>query len=111
MNRLRKTRQEKKLTLKEVSEQLNKKGFEITPDSLAKYERGNREPKLETWQKLADFFGVTVAYLLSQGIPIKIISKRLGHSRVTVTLNVYSYLIDEFKAQNDDLILQKLSQL
>lgn len=63
MNRLRKTRQEKKLTLKEVSEQLNKKGFEITPDSLAKYERGNREPKLETWQKLADFFGVTVPYL------------------------------------------------
>lgn len=54
---------------------------------------------------------VHVAYLLSQGIPIKIISKRLGHSRVTVTLNVYSYLIDEFKAQNDDLILQKLSQL
>lgn len=54
---------------------------------------------------------VHVAYLLSQGIPIEVISKRLGHSRVTVTLNVYSYLIDEFKAQNDDLIIQKLSQL
>lgn len=66
MNRLRELRKEKKLTLKEVSSQLEQNNLRISPDALAKYERGDREPKLETWQKLADFFGVSVPYL--QGI-------------------------------------------
>ena len=47
---------------------------------------------------------VHVAYLLSKGVDIYAISKRLGHSNITVTLNTYSYLIDEFKAKNDTLI-------
>ena len=63
MNRLRELRKEKKLTLKEVSSQLEQNNLKISPDALAKYERGDREPKLETWQKLADFFGVSVPYL------------------------------------------------
>lgn len=66
MNRLRALRKEKKLTLKEVSSQLEQNNLKISPDALAKYERGDREPKLETWQKLADFFGVSVPYL--QGV-------------------------------------------
>ena len=66
MNRLRELRKEKRLTLKEVSSQLEQNNLKISPDALAKYERGDREPKLETWQKLADFFGVSVSYL--QGI-------------------------------------------
>lgn len=66
MIRLRKLRQEKKLSLKEVSEELKRFGLNISPDGLAKYERGDREPKLQTWQKLAEFFGVSVQYL--QGI-------------------------------------------
>ena len=63
-NRLRELRHEKNLTLKEVSSQLEQNNLEISPDALAKYERGDREPKLETWQKLADFFNVPVDYLL-----------------------------------------------
>lgn len=66
LNKLRKLRQNKNLTLNQLSNQLSKNGFNITSDALAKYERGNREPKLETWQKLANFFGVSVGYL--QGI-------------------------------------------
>ena len=62
-NRLKELRHEKKLTLKEVSSQLEQNNLKISPDALAKYERGDREPKLETWQKLADFFGVSVPYL------------------------------------------------
>ena len=63
MNRLRELRKEKKLTLKEVSSQLEQNNLKISPDALAKYERGDREPKLETWQKLADYFNVSVPYL------------------------------------------------
>ena len=54
---------------------------------------------------------VHVAYLLSKGVDIYAISKRLGHSNITITLNTYSYLIDEYKAKNDTLIIDKLSEL
>ena len=54
---------------------------------------------------------VHVAYLLGQGVDIYAISKRLGHSDITVTLRTYSYLIDEYKAKNDTLIIDKLAEL
>ena len=54
---------------------------------------------------------VHVAYLLGKGVDVYAISKRLGHSDITITLKAYSYLIDEYKAQNDDLIVKKLQEL
>ena len=60
-NRLKELRNKKHLTLKELGEQLG-----MPNNTLSQYETGKREPKLETWQKLADFFGVSVPYL--QGI-------------------------------------------
>lgn len=60
-NRLKELRTKKHLTLKELGEQLG-----MPNNTLSQYETGKREPKLETWQKLADFFGVSVPYL--QGI-------------------------------------------
>ncbi|EFB62001.1 hypothetical protein HMPREF9209_1938 [Lactobacillus gasseri 224-1] len=35
----------------------------LANNTLSQYETGKREPKLETWQKLAEFFGVSVQYL------------------------------------------------
>ena len=64
MNRIRECRRNKKLTLKQLSKELAKKKFKISADALGKYERGEREPKLETWLKLANFFNVSVAYLM-----------------------------------------------
>lgn len=52
-----------------------------------------------------------VAYLLSEGVDIYAISKRLGHSDLSTTMNVYAYLIDEYKARNDLLITSKISKL
>jgi len=52
-----------------------------------------------------------VAYLLSQGIDLYAISKRLGHSNITVTANTYAYLIDEYKAKTDEKIIKSLSNL
>ena len=45
-----------------------------------------------------------VAYLLSENIDLYIISKRLGHSDISTTSRVYSYLIDEYKNRADNKI-------
>ena len=62
MNRLRQTRKQKEITLKEVAEDTG-----ISGDVIGKYEREEREPKKETWIKLADYYCVPVAYLM--GLP------------------------------------------
>ncbi|MBZ2406124.1 helix-turn-helix domain-containing protein [Liquorilactobacillus hordei] len=66
-NRLRKLRQRKGLTLEEETKLLAETvSLRLSPDALAKYERGDREPKLETWESLANFFNFPVGYV--QGI-------------------------------------------
>lgn len=63
-NKLKTLRQQKKLTLTELASQLNATvELSVTPTTLARYEKGEREPKLATWQKLADFFDVAVSYI------------------------------------------------
>lgn len=52
-----------------------------------------------------------VAYLISQGIDIYAISKRLGHSDISITLKTYAYLLEEYKNKQNDKIIQSLSKL
>ncbi|NYA73850.1 helix-turn-helix transcriptional regulator [Lactobacillus salivarius] len=64
MNKIRELRKEKNLTLDELSKELQEKeNFKISSNAIGKYERGLREPKLKTWQALANFFNVPVSYL------------------------------------------------
>lgn len=58
MNRLKELRQKNNLTLKELGQKIG-----MANNTLSQYETGKREPKLETWNKLADYFHVPVAYL------------------------------------------------
>lgn len=63
MNRIKELRLQHGLTLKQLGNQLSKNNFSVSPDALAKYERGDRNPKIETLRQLADFYGVSVPYL------------------------------------------------
>lgn len=60
-NRIKEIRKTQKKTLREVADSLH-----TSNQNVSNWERGNSEPKLETWQKLADYFNVSVPYL--QGI-------------------------------------------
>lgn len=57
-NRIKQVRKRLGLSLAEVG-----KGIGLATNTVSRYENGKREPKLETWQKLADFLGVSVSYL------------------------------------------------
>lgn len=63
-NRLKQVRKKAGLSLAEVGNEIG-----LATNTISRYENGNREPKLETWQKLAKLFNVTVPYL--QGIDDK----------------------------------------
>lgn len=63
-NKIRELRAERGLTLANLA---NNTGLAVS--TISQYETGKRNPKLETWIKLADYFGVSVGYL--QGIEDK----------------------------------------
>ena len=63
-NRIRELRTEKNISQAQLASDTG-----ISQQSLSFYEKGSRKPKIEAWQKLADYFGVSVGYL--QGIEDK----------------------------------------
>ncbi|QCQ04097.1 helix-turn-helix transcriptional regulator [Ligilactobacillus animalis] len=63
-NRIKELRLEKGLSQRKLSEKTG-----ISQQALSLYEKGERKPKIETWQKLADYFDVSVSYL--QGVTDK----------------------------------------
>ncbi len=58
---LRKLRKQKNLTQKQLADYLH-----VTDGAVAMWEHGRREPDVEILTKLADFYGVTVDYLLGR---------------------------------------------
>lgn len=70
-NRLKALRMEKDLTLDEIQNQTG-----IKRGTYSNYENGITEPKIDTWQKLADFFEVPTEYLMG-----------LTNDRITLTIN------------------------
>lgn len=62
MNRLRILRKNRRLTIKEVAYTVG-----IAENTLHQYETEKREPRRETWLKLADYYDVPVSYLM--GLP------------------------------------------
>ena len=57
MNRLKELRKSKGLSQVELAKKTG-----ISNQAISFYERGERHPKIETWQKLADYFNVSVPY-------------------------------------------------
>ena len=58
-NRLKELRKENNLTLKELGQKVG-----MATNTISRYETGKREPKLETWNKLAEYFNVPTSYLM-----------------------------------------------
>jgi integrase len=52
-----------------------------------------------------------VALLLFKGVPLYAISKRLGHSNMSITASVYAYMLDELRQKSDDQIEEILDSI
>ena len=65
-NRIKELRQSKGLSQSELAQKVG-----ISNQAISHYETGKRYPKIEKWQKLADFFNVSVPYLQGFDVPYK----------------------------------------
>ena len=83
MNRIKQLRKEKGLSQAQLAKEVG-----ISNQIISFYENNKREPKIETWQALADFFNVSVPYL--QGIDDK---PNTGYSKDYI----YKQLDDAYK--------------
>lgn len=59
MNRIKELREKNNLTLRGLGKEIN-----MSSSRISQYETGKREPKLETWNKLAEYFNVPTSYLM-----------------------------------------------
>ncbi len=66
MNRIKQLRKEKGLSIDQLSQELKRRNTPISPASISKYEREKRNPKIKSWEILANYFDVSVPYI--QGI-------------------------------------------
>lgn len=60
-NKIRELRKEKGLSIDDLAKQIR-----VSRATINNYETGTHEPKLKNWQKLADYFGVDVPYLMGE---------------------------------------------
>ena len=93
-NRIKELRQENNLTLRQLDEKLDMKN-----STLSQYETGKREPKIETWRKLADFFGTTVSYLQGEDTILK---ARDLFLEISILADLYPGLENQLKALEDE---------
>lgn len=86
-NNIKIARESKGISQKSLADYLK-----VSQQSVSLYENGGREPKLDTWKKIADFLDVSVPYL--QGI-----------ERDTTTINAYIETYwDMYGQMNDDVV-------
>ena len=94
-NRIKELRNKKGLSQAQLADELG-----ISNQIISFYENDKREPKIGMWQKLADFFGVSVPYL--QGIEPDF-SKVTKQTKTTISLILNNYYFG-YKNNNYSLI-------
>lgn len=96
--KLRELREHKGLSQEELGKVLNK-----TKNNISQYETGKREPDLDTLNKIADFFNVSVDYLLGRT------ENPTGMILTNKELN--KYLPDEAKQRKIEVEIEKKPNL
>lgn len=101
MNRIKELRENAGLSLKQLS-----KNVDIPISSLSAYERDKRKPKIETYRKLADFFNVSITYLLGWGANLSkieedVLSKQMSKHLSTSEDNLFENVPEIFNSMDN----------
>ena len=91
MNRLKELRKEKKLSQKEIAKEMS-----ISEKTLSRWENEESQIKPEKAQQLADYFGVSVGYLLGYS-EYRELEKALDKTIFSNYPDVETFLTQEIK--------------
>lgn len=92
MNRIKELRKNKGITITKISEELH-----MPQSTLTNYENGKRAPRdKETWQKLADYFDVSIAYIMG------VSEEKTSLKNIKNKINENAKLAFEENFENDD---------
>lgn len=98
MNKIKELREQKGLSLQGLKEELaEKENFEVGKASLNNYERGEQTPKTETWKKLANYFEVSVPYIMGLSDTKREIDEEASNNYL------YQLLLKNMLLNNDDV--------
>lgn len=105
MERLKQLRQSKNLSQQKLAELFN-----LSQQAIWKYEKGLAEPEISTLKKFADYFGVSVDYLLENSIvPEK--SDLLIEKQLTPKETALVQYFRSCSVKRQDLILELLQEI
>lgn len=99
MNRLKELRKEKKLTQKEMAEEL-----EVPYRSYQRWENGEVQIKPDKAEKLAKYFSVTVPYLLGYDVVLKSIENKTDGDELLSVGDELLSILNQMKWQQHELI-------
>lgn len=94
MNRIKPLRMENKLSLQDLQNIFLKEyDMKVSRASLSNYERGEQQPKQEVWECLADYFNVSVPYIMG----LSDVKKEIDKNKLKdLMLNANSVDFDRF---------------
>lgn len=97
--RLRELRNSRKLSQQELADLLG-----ISKSSINMYERGEREPGLDTLEAMADFFNVDMDYLMGKTSEIKTFDDKFDTETLSKGSKAYDLISECFGKQAAELV-------
>ncbi|WP_054950189.1 helix-turn-helix domain-containing protein [Numidum massiliense] len=104
-DRLRLLRERQGLTQLALANKLH-----LPNQNISNYERGFRQPDYETLQLLADFFDVTIDYLITGQEDKRTCTVSVADQVVELTVNEYKLLLEMKKHPEFEALLHELSK-
>jgi len=92
MHRIRELRNAKNLTQEELGKILN-----VSARSIGFYESGDRDPDTNSLNKLADYFGVTVDYIIGRSDDHVVGSQSQDHNDTDANQKNTQYIVDNLE--------------
>lgn len=84
-------------------------GTPLNPPNITRhFKRILRKANLRTSTRLYDLRHTTATLLLQAGVNPKVVSERLGHSTITLTLDIYSHVLPNMQREATDQLEQMI---
>lgn len=95
MNRIKELRENLNLTQTELGKKLN-----LSQITISGYERGYRDPDLETLLKLAKFFNVSIDYLLGASLEDIIVLTKQDYNEIKNATKILEKITNKIDSEN-----------